>query len=126
MTAPKIRIVKFESKTCGYCASMNKRRVVETIAEEFGADVVTLTIADEQGDSPEGTPYAEAYEISDLLGVQALPCYLVQDVNGIEFERIEGASSLTDFRKRVTAASEDMELSAQAFGRIEKLRAGVK
>lgn len=127
MSNPKIRILKFESKTCGYCASMNKRRVVELIADEHpGTEVVTLTISDGEGETPEGTPYQQAYEISDMYGVQALPCYIIQDERGVEFGRIDGASSLGDFRKEVARSIEDMQASISAHARIEAYRAAVK
>lgn len=96
----KLRILKFESKTCAVCIAMNKKGVLDTLQKEYpGVEVIALTIADERGESPKGSPYEEAYEISDVLNVSQLPTYVIQDEDGHEMTRIEGSDTLTNFRK---------------------------
>ena len=125
MTTPtKLRILKFRSETCGYCLSMDKKQVLETVVKEYpGTEVVTLTISDKEGMSPDGSTYEAAYEISDLHEVSALPCYVIQDEYGVEFGRVDGASTLTDFRKEVAKAVEEIKHVRETHARVEALRA---
>lgn len=122
MTIPTnktILLLKFESETCGVCHLMNKKRIVESIAEEFPEmQVIKLTIADKMGDSPEGSDYEKAYALSDELGVNNLPTYIWQTYDGIEIERIEGEAKLTEFRKVTEGVKQMIEVSRAAHPRI--------
>jgi hypothetical protein len=106
--AHPIRLLKFESKTCPVCVAMNKRGTVDNVKAEFPTvETITLCVTDEQGDAPAGTPYAEAYAISDVLDVQSLPCLVFLNADGIEIGRLEGAPSITQLRKGIDAALEE-------------------
>lgn len=100
-----IRILKFEAKTCPVCQKLNKRGVLDHVKAEFPTvDVVTLCVTDENGMAPDGTSYAEAYSISDVLQVDALPCLVFVNSEGIELGRHDGAPGVTELRKLIDAA----------------------
>lgn len=111
MSRPHVRLLKFESKTCPVCVHMNKRGTLDHIKAEWpSVDVVTLCVTDEQGDAPKGTPYEEAYSISEELEVQALPTLVFVNDDGVEVGRVEGAPSTSQLRKAVDAALEEAEV----------------
>jgi thioredoxin-related protein len=117
----KLRLLKFDSKTCAVCISMAKKRTVESIAEEYpNVEVINLCIADAHGESPEGSTFEEAYAISDVLEVTQLPTFIIQDERGVEFARLEGSTTLTEFRKAIEAVQEEIVSSERALPRILK------
>lgn len=129
----KLRILKFESKTCAVCIAMNKKGVTDTLQKEYpGLEVIALTIADSRGESPEGTPYEEAYKLSDVFNVSNLPTYVIQDEDGHEMTRIEGSDTLTNFRKaidgclKLIAEVDAIDLAAATtLARVEAYKARV-
>lgn len=109
--APKIRLLKFESKTCPVCVHMNKRGTLDNLKAEWPTlETVTICVTDEQGDAPKGTPYEEAFAISEDLEVQALPTLVFVTEDGIECGRVEGAPTVSQLRKAVDAALEEAEV----------------
>ena len=126
----KLRILKFESKTCAACISMNKKGVLATLQQEYpGIDLITLVIANEHGESPPGSTFEEAYELSDVVNVTQLPTYIIQDAEGFEFGRIEGTETLTTFRKtieqvikRIEEVEAEETASLHAYERVEAFR----
>ena len=108
MSTPKIRLLKFESKTCPVCVQMNKRGTLDNLRAEWPTvEVVTLCVTDENGDAPPGTPYEEAYGISEELEVQALPTLVMLNEEGVEVGRLEGAPTVNQLRKGIDAALEE-------------------
>ncbi len=115
----KLRLLKFEAKNCAVCISMNRKRVVENLASEFPElETITLCIADKHGDSPEGSDYEAAYALSDELNVVQLPTYILQTEHGVEMARHEGDGKLTEFRKLVESATEELTISMNALPRV--------
>lgn len=120
----KLHLLKFESKVCGACIGMNKKGVIDTLSREFPEmEVVTLVIADERGDSPRGSTFEEAYEISDDYEVSQLPTFVLTDGDGNEVGRIEGTETLTNFRKVIANVIEGVQLDAKRFARVQKFKA---
>lgn len=119
----KLRLLKFESKTCAVCISMGKKRTVETIAEEYPQiEVVTLCIADAHGDSPPGSTFEEAYAISDELSVTNLPSFVLQDERGIELFRWVGSTTLTEFRKGIEGVQEAIVAAERMLPRLDRFK----
>lgn len=111
MPMPKLRILKFESKTCPVCVHMNKRGTLDNIKAEWPTvETVTICVTDENGDAPKGTPYEEAFAISEELEVQALPTLVFVNDDGVEVGRVEGAPTVTQLRKAVDAALEEAQV----------------
>ncbi len=120
----KIRVLKFESKTCAACIGMNKKGTLETIQREYPeVEVIALCIADKHGVSPAGSTYEEAYELSDLMGVNDLPTFVVTNDVGLEFARIEGVETLTNFRRVIEGTRAEIEKAAKLFTRVEAFKA---
>lgn len=114
-----MKILKFESMTCGFCKAMEKRQIVETVAAEFpGTEIVKLMISNAEGDSPEGTSFADAFEISDLYKVETLPTYIVLDEHGVEAGRVVGQVNTKEFRAAVEEADAFIRQSNAAFKRV--------
>lgn len=124
---PKMRLLKFDSKTCPVCVSFDKRGTLNDIAREYPTvEVITLTCANADGESPDGTTYDAAYKLSDDLGVQAFPTLVLQDEHGIELHRFDGAPSISQIRKALDASAEAineakaLKLKVDAFVRMPK------
>lgn len=121
---PKMRLLKFDSKTCSACIAMEKRGTVTDIQREYPTlEVIGLTISNADGDVPEGTHYDAAYKLSDDMGVQALPTLIIQDARGVEIERIDGAPSLKDLRKALDTAAEAIRTSEALYAKVEAFKA---
>jgi thioredoxin-related protein len=100
MTA-KILLLKFESKTCPNCLSLNRRGTVETVRGEFQQlEVVTIMLPSDDTDM-EQPKLSAAYDLSEDLGVQSLPTLIFQDEQGNELGRLAGAPNMTQLRKAV-------------------------
>ena len=118
---PKMRLLKFDSKTCPVCVALDKKGTLNDIAREYPTvEMVTLTCANADGDTPEGTPYDAAYKLSDDLGVQAFPTLVLQDEHGIELQRFDGAPSLSQLRKAIDGAAEAIAESRATKAKIDE------
>jgi thioredoxin-related protein len=124
---PKMRLLKFDSKTCPVCVQFDKRGTLNDIAREYPTlEVVTLTCANADGESPEGSTYDAAYKLSDDLGVQAFPTLVLQDEHGIELHRFDGAPSISQIRKALDSSAEAineakaLKLKVDAFIKMPK------
>ncbi|MFZ2152094.1 MAG: hypothetical protein WAV09_03240 [Minisyncoccia bacterium] len=120
---PKIHLLKFESKTCPACQALNRRGTVTDLVKEFpDAELTTLVIADENGESPEGSAFEEAYNLSDVLEVQALPTIVICDERGLELGRIDQIETITKMRKVIEGAIEYASKSQATIDQILRFK----
>jgi thiol-disulfide isomerase/thioredoxin len=112
----KLKLIKFGSKTCPACKSMDRTGVLERIAQERDVEVYNIDISDEQGDSPPGSAYEKAYEMSDEYDVTALPTLIVETPDGGELVRYEGACNFKTLDGLVKEAQE--RLASRNFAAV--------
>lgn len=111
MATPKLRLLKFESKTCPVCQQMEKKGTLDNLKSEWpNVEVLSFMVTDEQGGAPKGTAYEVAYNLSDEYEVEALPTLILINPEGIEVGRIEGMPSGSQLRKSIDAAIEEAEV----------------
>lgn len=121
---PRMRLLKFGSKTCGPCIGMDKAKTLERFVEKHPeVQVATFDISDEEGESPPkkvGDPksidYKANMKLSDVYRVTALPTLVFEVEMFGEMRRIEGASTLKDLEK----AYEQAVTSAEGY--VERAR----
>ena len=86
----QFRLIKFESGTCAFCKAMDKSKVLEKFADSVGdVVVVKVSIADEKG-----VPYKDGERWANGYGIAALPTLVLEDAQGRELARAEGALPL--------------------------------
>lgn len=107
-TAPKMRLLKFGSKTCGACMAMDRAKTLAKLQERNpGLVVVEVLIADARGDSPalgdatnaDGIDYKLNYKLSDEYEVTALPTMIMEIEGAGEVFRMEGAASVKQLQE---------------------------
>lgn len=104
------KLIKFESGTCGFCKSMDKTKVLEKFAAKHpDVQVLKCMIADDKGVAYlDGSKWAQAY------GIAALPTLVVEDANGRELAREEGAMPMSGIEKLFERAKEREALGTLA------------
>lgn len=96
------KLIKFESGTCGFCKSMDKTKVLEKFAAKHAnVQVLKCVIADDKG-----VPYLDGTKWAEMYGIAALPTLVVEDANGRELAREEGAMPMTGLEKLFERAKE--------------------
>lgn len=93
MPDPKLLLLKFDSEVCGPCIAMNKKGVLDDLVKAHSnLTLVTLTIADKEGEVPPGSSYDAAYDLSEPetgYDVQSTPTVVVITDEGFEVARVE-------------------------------------
>jgi len=117
---PTMTLLKFESPTCAVCMMMKKKQTVEMVATEYKNqfNVISLVVNDTSGDVPEGTPYSEAYDISEEMEVQALPTLVMVDAYGAELGRLDGAPTISQLRKFIEECAESVQSQTTLIQRV--------
>lgn len=122
-TKPRVRLLKFGSKTCGACIAMDKARVLERLQSEYPhVKVVKLDISDEDGESPAPKAMGEVdykgnYALSDDYDVNALPTLILEAEGAGELIRIEGAATFKQL-KEMMEVYEDLTEAVEQSAKI--------
>lgn len=110
----KVRLLKFGSKTCPACISMDRARLLERFMTAHPeVIVIKLDVSDEEGESPEGSVYDTNNELSDIYGVTTLPTLVFETLDGGELASQEGGLPMGELEKLYRAAKERHEASRQ-------------
>lgn len=89
------RLVVFTSKTCGACVMLKKAGTLDAFAKAHPeCEVTDLCVADEDGESPDGSEYAKNDELADEYEVTHLPTIVLETPDGGELIRIENPVSM--------------------------------
>lgn len=105
----KVKLIKFGGLGCPACKAMDRARVFDRLADELPAlEVVKFDVNDAEGETPAGSSFAEAYDLSDEYEVEMLPTMIFEDIEtGDELNRVEGAVNFKDLRKAADEAFEE-------------------
>ncbi len=115
MTAPKMRILKFGSKTCGACIAMDRAKTLEKFVERHpNVSIVKFDVSDEENESPKAAAlgdvdYEANMKLSDDYGVEALPTLVFEVETFGEMRRMEGAGNLKQLEAEYEKALEAAE-----------------
>lgn len=102
------KLIKFESGTCGYCKSMDKTKVLEKFAAKNpDVQVLKCMISDDKG-----VPYLDGEKWATAYGINALPTLVVEDSNGRELAREEGALPVSALEQLMARARHREALGA--------------
>lgn len=113
----KIRLLRFTSETCHFCAAQKRASTLEKFVQNHPeTSIVELVCGDAEGKTPKGSSYASAFKLSDEYDVQSFPvvvfeAQLADGKSAFEVARAEGNVSLKDFEKIYTETLEDFEVS---------------
>jgi thiol-disulfide isomerase/thioredoxin len=89
-TQPYMRLVTFTSKVCGACVMMKRAGVLEKFAAAHPeVELVDYCVADENGETPEGSEYEENDKLADEYDISHLPTLIFETPDGGELIRIE-------------------------------------
>jgi thiol-disulfide isomerase/thioredoxin len=87
---PYMRLVTFTSKVCGACVMMKRAGVLEKFAAAHPeVELVDYCVADENGETPEGSEYEENDKLADEYDISHLPTLIFETPDGGELIRIE-------------------------------------
>ncbi len=109
-TAAVIRVLKFGGLSCPACLAMKRANTLERLHDYFPGtfELAEYNVNDAQGETPEGSKFAEHYALSDDYEVEALPTIIFEDAaSGDELGRIEGGVGVRDLKKAAEAAIEN-------------------
>jgi thiol-disulfide isomerase/thioredoxin len=85
-----MRLVTFTSKVCGACVMMKRAGVLEKFAAAHPeVELVDYCVADENGETPEGSEYEENDKLADEYDISHLPTLIFETPDGGELIRIE-------------------------------------
>lgn len=85
-----MRLVMFTSKVCGACIALKKMGVLDKFAAAHPeVEVVDYSVADENGDVPDGSEYDKNDLLADQYEIEELPTLVLETPDGGELVRIE-------------------------------------